>query len=76
MAHTADRPAVRAQGRLNGMLAGFSGSVPVGLRPSGRRHPLVAVLMVLPFAVLLAVVFGGVEAVLTQASSVAGMLGR
>ncbi|MDK1473443.1 hypothetical protein QNO07_08435 [Streptomyces sp. 549] len=76
MAHTADRPAVRAQGRLTGLLAGLSASVPVGLRPAGRRHPLVAVMMVLPLAVLLGVVFGGVEAVLTQASSVAGMLGR
>ncbi len=32
--------------------------------------------MVLPLAVLLAMVFGGWEAVMTQASSVAGMLGR
>ncbi|MET7640520.1 hypothetical protein [Streptomyces sp. NPDC005438] len=45
-------------------------------RPSDRRHPLVALAMVLPLAALLAVVFGGVEAVLTQASSVAGILGR
>ncbi|MDT0442826.1 MULTISPECIES: hypothetical protein [unclassified Streptomyces] len=41
-----------------------------------RRHPLVAAAMVLPFALALAVVIGGVEAVMTQASSVAGMLGR
>lgn len=69
MAHSAGRTASRAQGRL-AVLAAF------GTRPGGRRHPLVAAAMVLPAAVLLAVVFGGVEAVLTQASSVAGMLGR
>lgn len=69
MAHTAGRTASRAQGRL-AALAAF------GTRPGGRRHPMVAAAMVLPMAVLLAVVFGGVEAVLTQASSVAGMLGR
>ncbi|WP_183091236.1 hypothetical protein [Streptomyces radicis] len=41
-----------------------------------RRHPLVATAMVLPLALVLAVAIGGVEAVMTQASSVAGMLGR
>ncbi|MER0246288.1 hypothetical protein ACMA1D_30830 [Streptomyces sp. 796.1] len=45
-------------------------------RPGTRRHPLVAAAMVLPVAALLAVVFGGWEAVVTQASSVAGILGR
>ncbi|MDT0308832.1 hypothetical protein RM780_17970 [Streptomyces sp. DSM 44917] len=40
------------------------------------RHPLVAAAMVLPLALALAVVTGGVEAVMTQASSVAGLLGR
>ncbi|WFB06598.1 hypothetical protein LRS74_05750 [Streptomyces sp. LX-29] len=45
-------------------------------RDSGTRHPLVAAAMVLPLATLLAVVFGGWEAVVTQASSVAGILGR
>jgi hypothetical protein len=45
-------------------------------RPAERRHPLVAAAMVLPLAIALAVVTGGVEAVVTQASSVAGMLGR
>ncbi|MER8233948.1 hypothetical protein ACIRQY_21925 [Streptomyces sp. NPDC101490] len=44
--------------------------------PSGRRHPLVATAMVLPLAALLVVVFGGWEAVVTQASSVVTMLGR
>ncbi|MGY1454905.1 hypothetical protein [Streptomyces sp. SS8] len=68
MAHTAQRPASRTQGRLADLAA-------LGTRPGGRRHPLVAAVMVLPLAVLLAVVFGGVEAVITQASSVAGLLG-
>ncbi|MCT4356751.1 hypothetical protein M5362_26850 [Streptomyces sp. Je 1-79] len=45
-------------------------------RPSGRRHPLVATAMVLPLATLLVVVFGGWDAVVTQASSVGVMLGR
>ncbi|MFF4953893.1 hypothetical protein ACWC2K_23885 [Streptomyces chattanoogensis] len=49
---------------------------PAGGRSSGTRHPLVAVAMVMPLAILLTVVFGGWEAVVTQASSVAGMLGR
>jgi hypothetical protein len=40
------------------------------------RHPLVAVTMAVPLAVLLAVVFGGWQAVVTQASSVAGLMGR
>jgi hypothetical protein len=44
--------------------------------PAGPRHPLVAAAMVLPPAVLLAYAFGGVDAVVTQASSVAGLTGR
>jgi hypothetical protein len=44
--------------------------------PSNTRHPLVAAAMVLPLAALLAYAFGGVDAVVTQASSVAGLLGR
>ena len=67
MAHTAGRTPLRAHGRRVAAL---------GVRPSGTRHPLVAVAMVLPLAVLLAVVFGGWDAVVAQASSVAGMLGR
>jgi hypothetical protein len=47
-----------------------------GDQRSGTRHPLVAAAMTLPPAALLAIVFGGWEAVVTQASSVAGMLGR
>ena len=74
MAHTVvGRGDVQAQGRFSGFVAAFP---TFGVRPSGRRHPLVATAMVLPVALLLAVVFGGVEAVVTQASSVAGMLGR
>ncbi|MEU7136441.1 hypothetical protein [Streptomyces sp. NPDC046261] len=45
-------------------------------RASTTRHPLVAAAMVLPLAAFLAVVFGGWDAVVLQASSVAGMLGR
>lgn len=74
MAHTvAGRGDVRAQRRFAGV---FTALPTVGTRASGRRHPLVATAMVLPVALLLAVVFGGVEAVVTQASSVVGMLGR
>lgn len=69
MADSAARTAVRTQGRR--LAAAFGGH-----QPSATRHPLVAMAMVLPLAVLLAVVFGGWDAVLTQASSVAGMLGR
>ncbi|GAA0425348.1 hypothetical protein [Streptomyces luteireticuli] len=43
---------------------------------SGTRHPLVALAMVLPVAAVLAVVFGGWDTAVAQASSVAGMLGR
>ncbi|AGP53720.1 hypothetical protein M271_10590 [Streptomyces rapamycinicus NRRL 5491] len=43
---------------------------------TGTRHPLVAAAMVLPMAILLTITFGGWDAVVTQASSVAGMLGR
>ncbi|GAA2994885.1 hypothetical protein K388_05527 [Streptomyces sp. KhCrAH-43] len=63
MADTAARTVVRTRTR------GSSAA-------SGRRHPLVATAMVLPLAALLVVVFGGWEAVVTQASSVGVMLGR
>lgn len=69
MAHTAERAARRVRGRLT-TIAGF------GTRAGGRRHPLVAAAMVLPLAIVLAVAFGAVQAVITQASSVAGILGR
>ena len=68
MADTATRTMIRTQGRR--AFAAF------GTRQSGTRHPLVATLMVLPLAALLAVVFGGWDAVVTQASSVGVMLGR
>ncbi|MEV4869058.1 hypothetical protein ACFZB6_22010 [Streptomyces syringium] len=68
MADSAGRAAERSQEHR---LAGVFGD-----RPSGTRHPLVAAAMVLPLATLLAVVFGGWDAVVTQASSVAGMLGH
>ncbi|WP_432253638.1 hypothetical protein [Streptomyces sp. HNM1019] len=48
----------------------------LGSPRTGTRHPLVAAAMVLPMAILLIITFGGWEAVVTQASSVAGMLGR
>ncbi|MFD5553498.1 hypothetical protein ACFV0R_02675 [Streptomyces sp. NPDC059578] len=68
MADTATRTMIRARGRK--AYAAFDGSRP------GERHPLVATAMVLPLAALLVVVFGGWEAVVTQASSVVEMLGR
>ncbi|WP_411083502.1 hypothetical protein [Streptomyces sp. cmx-18-6] len=68
MSDTATRTMIRTQGRR--VYASF------GARPSGTRHPLVATAMVLPLAALLVVVFGGWEAVVTHASSVAVMLGR
>ncbi|MFJ8860470.1 hypothetical protein ACIRD8_18805 [Streptomyces sp. NPDC102451] len=68
MADTATRTIIRTQGRR--AYAAF------GVRPSGTRHPLVATAMVLPLAALLVVVFGGWDAVVTQASSVGVMLGR
>ncbi|MEB3963755.1 hypothetical protein OKJ48_26440 [Streptomyces kunmingensis] len=51
-------------------------TVPFASPATGRRHPLVATAMVLPLAALLVVVFGGWDAVVTQASSVGVMLGR
>ena len=68
MSDTAVRTMIRTQGRR--AFASF------GTRPTGRRHPLVATAMVLPLAALLVVVFGGWDAVVTQASSVGVMLGR
>ena len=68
MADTVGRTVVRAHRRR--ALDAF------GSPQTGTRHPLVAVAMVLPLAVLLSIAFGGWEAVVTQASSVAGMLGR
>ncbi|MER5745546.1 hypothetical protein ACFV97_09085 [Streptomyces sp. NPDC059913] len=68
MADTAARTTIRA---ARGARA------PLAVRPAaGTRHPLVATAMVLPLAALLVVVFGGWDAVVTQASSVGVMLGR
>lgn len=47
-----------------------------GAQPPERRHPMVALAMVLPLAIVLSVAFGGWEAVMTHASSAAGMMGR
>ncbi|NLU66305.1 hypothetical protein [Streptomyces sp. HNM0574] len=70
MADTARRTASRVQERLAALAA-------VGTRPgNGHRHPLVAAAMVLPLAVVLAVVFGAVDMMANQASSVAGLLER
>ncbi|WP_432586058.1 hypothetical protein ABVG11_07680 [Streptomyces sp. HD1123-B1] len=68
MTDTAGGSVIRARRRR--IAEAFAGS------ESGSRHPLVAVAMVLPLAVLLSIAFGGWEAVVTQASSVVGMLGR
>jgi hypothetical protein len=68
MADTAGRTVIRARKRR--AVDAF------GSPQSGTRHPLVAAAMVLPLAALLTIMFGGWEAVVTQASSVAGMLGR
>ena len=59
----------RARERTSGALFG-------GSRLSGTRHPLIAAAMAVPLAVLLAVGFGGWHAVVVQASSVAGLIGR
>ncbi|MCX4536295.1 MULTISPECIES: hypothetical protein [unclassified Streptomyces] len=69
MADTATRTMIRTQGRRAHAAFGSR-------RSSGTRHPLVATAMVLPLAALLVVVFGGWDAVVTQASSVGVMLGR
>ena len=69
MSDTAMRTMIRTQGRK-------AAHASFGARPSGTRHPLVATAMVLPLAALLVVVFGGWDAVVTQASSVGVMLGR
>ncbi|MEU9603852.1 hypothetical protein [Streptomyces sp. NPDC048057] len=67
MADTATRTMIRTQERR--VSAAFR-------RRPGQRHPLVATAMALPLAALLLYVFGGWEAVVTQASSVGVMLGR
>ncbi|MFC5723266.1 hypothetical protein ACFP1Z_24155 [Streptomyces gamaensis] len=73
MADSAGRTATRA---LRAQAPARRAADALGAGRAGTRHPLVAVAMVLPLAVLLAVAFGGWDAVVLQASSVAGMLGR
>ena len=68
----ADTTAVRTVERMRGLTSVVR---PTGRR-TGTRHPLVAVAMAAPLAVLLAVAFGGWDAVVIQASSVAGLMGR
>jgi hypothetical protein len=85
MADKPTRPPRRARGRwrhLPGLEPPSGGrvrgkaSAPGVRRSDDRRHPLAAVAMVVPVAVLLEVAFGGWDAVVTQASSVGEMLGR
>lgn len=66
----ATTPIGRAPGRGAGAPAGRSAA------PSGPRHPLVAVAMVLPLAILLAVAFGGWHDFVVQASQLAELMGR
>ncbi|MZE78850.1 hypothetical protein [Streptomyces xinghaiensis] len=77
MAGTVERVVSRTHGRRGlGAVGAVLRTPPADTAASGTRHPLVAAAMVLPLAVVLTVVFGGWEAVMTQASSVAGLLGR
>lgn len=76
MAGTAGRAVIRSQGRRPVASFGLPRIPSRGASRPVRRHPLVAAVMVLPLATLLTVVFGGWEAVVTQASSVVGLLGR
>ena len=55
----------------------------LGIRPASARstegatrHPLVAVAMVLPFAVALLMLFGGWDQLATQTRAVAELIGR
>ncbi len=48
-----------------------------GKRPAGQtRHPVVALAMALPCAVLLVMLFGGWEQVASQARAVADLIGH
>lgn len=69
MARTASRTAFRTRDRV-----AYAPRTPA--RRRGRRHPLVAIVMALPLAALLLLVFDGWETVATQASSVGVVLGR
>ncbi|GHJ32546.1 hypothetical protein AB0G77_34195 [Streptomyces hygroscopicus] len=76
MADTAGRTVNRARRRRSVAMAVDATAEACRGARTGTRHPLVAAVMVLPMAILLTITFGGWEAVVTQASSVAGMLGR
>ncbi|MFI7311392.1 hypothetical protein [Streptomyces hygroscopicus] len=76
MADTAGGTVNRARRRRSVAMAVDATAEAFGGARTGTRHPLVAAVMVLPMAILLTITFGGWEAVVTQASSVAGMLGR
>jgi hypothetical protein len=67
-----DTTAVRTVQRVRGLTA----AVRPGARRGTTRHPLVAAAMAVPLALLLAVACGGWHAVVVQASSVAGAMGR
>ncbi|MCQ4082729.1 hypothetical protein NGB36_19480 [Streptomyces sp. RB6PN25] len=69
MTDTAIRAVRRARDLTSAALSGER-------RASGTRHPLAAAAMAVPPAVLLVVAFGGWHAVVIQASSVAGLMGR
>ncbi|GGO89931.1 hypothetical protein GCM10012280_34280 [Wenjunlia tyrosinilytica] len=47
-----------------------------GYTASRDRHPLVAVAMVVPIAVLFGLIFGGWQEVTSQASFIARVMGR
>lgn len=64
MLHSAERTATGVQGRAE--------AVP-GARDE-RRHPLVAAAIVLPMALVLAVLFGAFEVMASQAHSLAALL--
>ncbi|MDH6575864.1 hypothetical protein [Kitasatospora sp. MAP5-34] len=44
--------------------------------PAGTRHPVIALAMVLPCAVLLLALFGGWDQLATQTKAVADLIGR
>lgn len=62
--------------RKAGRAHGLTSVEPTGERRGGTRHPLVATAMAAPVALLLAVACGGWHAMVVQASSVAGLMGR
>jgi hypothetical protein len=69
----ADTAAIRTVKRVRFLAAAVR---PGRARRGSTRHPLVAAAMAAPVALLLAVACGGWHAVVVQASSVAGAMGR